>query len=94
MTEILILIYRKTPNWVFTNVYRDGKQLKTVQKFTYSLEVEKGAKLTLEEYDIEQQKTVCTEYNELEGDKIIKIPYTGFKSFLEELRNEDSILLR
>ncbi len=93
MTEILIIRDREG-SWMNTNVYRNGEKLNSVQSYSYSLKVEHGASLKLKEIIPDTMETEVTGYRESLGDKIILITYLNLKQFLEELRNENSILLR
>ena len=95
MTEILIIkSCSENPTWVNTNIYKDGIKLTDVDEFKYILRVDKGSFL-----ELRRNLTVNVEcfsqeyYDEDDGDKIIMINFNNWKQYLEELRNEDSILL-
>lgn len=96
MTEILIVKSKGSePTYVNTYVYKDGKKLDNVKSVDHSIKADEGSSALIIIYDINNGsvREIHEYYNEMYGDKVIFINFTNWRQYLEELRNEDSILL-
>jgi hypothetical protein len=97
MSEILIILnYKnKLPQHVSVSIFIDGEMQYNVLGFNYSLNAEQPYnEIEFTFFNEQTGDGYIKKYSVDDGDKIRIINFINWRYFLEELRNENSFLLR
>jgi hypothetical protein len=97
MSEVLIILNNKlkSPQYMSVSIFIDGEMQHNVLRFNYSLNAEQPYnEIEFTFFNEQTGDGYIKKYSVDDGDKIRIINFINWRYFLEELRNENSFLLR